>query len=247
MGENLQEAQEILNLAREKGWVAGINFQLRHAAYVQAAKRLIEEGEIGQLHDIDVRLNVHTPWDLWDFLYDLPRVEILYHSIHYLDLIRYFLGDPLGVYAKTTRHPNMKALAATRSNIILDYGDWIRANINTNHGHDFGDRHQESYFKFEGTHGAIKIRVGVYLDYPQGKPDDFEYINRKEGTEWNTLELRGSWFPDAFAGPMLALMRKMEEPDFHFINDVEDAVRTMAVVEAAYQSSEKGGVVPAGF
>lgn len=237
MGENLEQARAILDLCRKKDLIAGINFQLRHAPYITAAKEIIDQGLIGQLHDIDVRMNVYTPWHLWEFLYELPRVEILYHSIHYLDMIRYFLGEPKGVYAKTTKHPKMKELASTRSSIILDYGELIRANINTNHGHEFGLKHQESYFKFEGTEGAIKIRVGVYLDYPKGLPDKFEFITLKDGKGWQEQKLEGSWFPDAFMGPMAGLMCKMEDPGYEFVNSVEDAILTMELVEKCYQST----------
>ena len=239
MGSDLAEAKVILEICRKKRFVAGMNFQLRHASYVQAAKRVIDSGGIGELHDIDVRMNVLTPWHLWDFMYKMPRVEILIHSIHYLDMIRYFLGNPNRVLAKTTKHPNEQGIASSRSSIIMDYGDLIRANINVNHGHNFGSEHQESYFKFEGTSGAIKITVGVMLNYPDGLPDKFEYISFTNDTrEWSELNLEGTWFPDAFMGTMAGLMCKMENPDYDFINSVEDAVHTMELVENCYRCSE---------
>lgn len=239
MGDNLEEAQKILELCREKNLLAGINFQLRHAPYILVAKQIIDQGLIGDLHDIDVRVNILMPWHLWDFLYKLPRMEILYNSIHYIDLIRYFFGNPEWVYAKTTKHPNFKGLASTRSSIILDYGDLVRANINTNHGHGFGLKHQESYIKFEGTHGAIKIVMGLNLNYPEGMPDEFEYISLNDNEGWRTVTINGSWFPDAFIGPMAGLMCKMENPNFNYINSVEDAIYTMEVVEQCYESSQR--------
>jgi len=238
MGENIEQAKAILDLCQKKNLVAGINFQLRHAPYVAHAKKLIDQGVIGELHDIDIRMNVYIPWHLWDFLYQSPRVEILYHSVHYIDMIRYFLGDPKRVLAKTTKHPKMKGLASTRTSIIMDYGDLIRANINTNHGHNFGSKHQESFFKFEGTEGAIKITVGVYLDYPKGLPDQFEYNSLKDDEGWRSVKLDGSWFPDAFIGPMAGLMCKVENPSYQYINSVEDAIHTMDAVKQCYQSSE---------
>ena len=238
MGEDIGQAKAILDLCRKKKLVAGINFQLRHAPYIIAAKEIIDQGLIGELHDIDVRINVLTPWHLWDFLYKLPRMEILYNSIHYIDMIRYFFGNPKRVLAKTTKHPNMPELANTRSSIIMDYGDLIRANINTNHGHNFGLKHQESYFKFEGTKGAIKIVVGLNLNYPEGLPDKFEFISLEGDNGWQNLKMEGSWFPDAFIGPMAGLMCKMENIKYEFINSVEDAIHTMDVVEKCYQSSD---------
>jgi len=240
MGDDFQQANDILSMCREKKLVAGINFQLRHAPYIVVAKQIIDDGLIGDLHDIDVRINVLTPWHLWKFLYKLPRMEILYNSIHYIDLIRYFFGNPSRVFAKTTKHPKMKELASTRSSIIMDYGDMIRANINTNHGHEFGVKHQESYVKFEGTDGAIKVTMGLNLNYPEGLPDEFEFISLKDDKGWQKRKLEGSWFPEAFIGPMAGLMCKMENPRYEFVNSVEDAIHTMEVVEKCYECSENG-------
>lgn len=244
MGNDYKAAQEILQLTRDKQMMAGVNFQLRYAPYIKAVRQLIRQGAIGELCDIEVHVNVFTPWHLWTFLFESPRVEILYHSIHYIDLVRSFLGNPFGMYAKTVRHPNMFQLASVRSNIIMDYGDMVRANILTNHCHQFGLKHQASYIKFEGTRGAIRVTLGVLINYPQGMPDTIEYVsmNGPGAGEWKTVPVEGTWFPHAFMGSMeqmmLAVNKEIAEPD----NSVEDCIDTMACVEAAYKSSEQGGM-----
>lgn len=246
MGENYEEAKKILELVRQKKMIAGINFQLRYAPYILAAKELIDQNKIGELNDIEINVNVYTPWHLWDFLFTSPRLEILYHSIHYIDLIRSLLGNPVSLYAKTTKHPAMPQLASVRSNIIMDYGDLIRANILTNHCHIYGTAKQQSYIKIEGSKGAIKINFGALINYPEGTADSFEYIIIDEGpaTKWKRKKVKGSWFPEAFIGSMQQIMLAAEgiidKPD----NSVEDCIHTMACVEAAYQSSGKGGVRP---
>ena len=243
MGDDYQEAKAILQYTRDNNLVAAINFQLRYAPFITAARKLIQEGALGQLCDIEININVFTPWHLWTFLYQSPRVEILYHSIHYIDLVRSFLGNPNSVYAKTVKHPDMSQLASVRSNIIMDYGDTVRANIITNHCHKFGLQQQHSYIKFEGTQGAIKIDLGLLMNYPHGVADQFQYITLTGNEpEWKTLEIEGSWFPHAFIGSMeqvmLAAAGQIPKPD----NSVEDCIYTMACVEAAYLSSERGGV-----
>jgi predicted dehydrogenase len=244
MGENFEQAKEILEIARSKKMMAAINFQLRYAPYILAAKKLINEGLLGELNDVEINVNVYTPWHLWDFLYNSPRVEILYHSIHYIDLIRNLLGNPQSVFAKTTKHPAMVQLASVRSNIIMDYGDMVRANILTNHCHNYGLPKQQSYIKIEGSKGAIKINFGALIDYPRGSADSFEYVLLDDAgqPEWKEMKIDGSWFPHAFIGSMaqvmLAAEGKIEAPD----NSVEDCIHTMACVEAAYMSAEKSGV-----
>jgi predicted dehydrogenase len=245
MGMHYAQAKEILAITRDKQMNAAVNFQLRYAPFITAARQLIEDGVIGELCDIEVNVNVHTPWNLWQFLYESPRVEILYHSIHYIDLIRQLAGNPASVFAKTVKHPLMKELASVRSNIVMDYGDWLRANILTNHCHVYGLQHQHSFIKLEGTKGAIRITLGVLMNYPQGVPDLFEYVVMEEGTEpiWKTVPIEGTWFPNAFIGSMQQVMEaaqgKRARPD----NSVEDAIYTMACVEAAYQSEGKHSIL----
>ena len=241
MGENLADARQILDICHEKRLTAGINFQLRHAPNIVETRKMIDEGQIGEVHDIEVRVNVFTPWNNWKFLFDIPRVEIVYHSIHYIDLIRSFMGDPESVYAKTIKHPKSAELASTKSSIILDYGDMKRATINTNHGHEFGPEKQESFVKIEGTEGAIKMQLGVNLNYPKGLPDTFEYSKISEGQSWQTLDVKGNWFIAAFPGPMAGLMKKVKNPGYTYINSVEDAIHTMEVVEACHLASDRGG------
>jgi predicted dehydrogenase len=250
MGENLEEAKKILEMSREKKLIAAINFQLRYAPFITEVREMLKLGMLGELVDIEINVNVHTPWNLWDFLFSSPRVEILYHSIHYVDLVRSFLGNPRSVYAKTVKHPAMKELASVRSSIILDYGDMIRANILTNHCHIYGVAKQQSYIKFEGTKGAVKIGLGLLMDYPAGQADTFEYITMENGHygEWKSKEIEGSWFPHAFIGSMAQVMMAAEGSIEQPGNSVEDAVYTMACVEAAHTSSEAGGqLVAASF
>ena len=243
MGDTLAQAKQILDLCRSKSLAAAVNFQLRFAPAIQTARGLIAAGAIGDLHDMEVRVSVYTPWHLWTFLYGMPRMEILYHSIHYLDLVRSFLGDPHSIYAKTLKHPKMMELASTRTTMMLDYGDTIRAVISTNHGHEFGLKHQESYVKWEGTQGAIKTRLGLLMDYPKGVADETELcrLSSDGPPEWKRIEILGSWFPDAFIGTMSNVMNFLDGTDKRLVSSVEDAYRTMALTEAAYDSSEGGG------
>jgi len=243
MGDYFRQSLEILEVCRRKRLVAAINCQLRFAPYVAAARYLINEGYIGELYDMEVRVTINTPWEIFPHVIIHPRLEIQYHSIHYVDMIRSFLGDPKTVMAKTLKHP-AKKLSSSRSTILFDYGDTIHAVINTNHDHAFGPKHQESFIKWEGTKGAIKAKMGLLMDYPHGVPDQFEYclVENDSAPEWKTLDLEGSWFPDAFAGTMSSVMRyKTGETDV-LPTSVEDVIKTMAVVESAYQSSDSGGV-----
>ena len=243
MGNDLEQANQILTICKSKKIIAAVNFQLRFAPFVNMARQLIQKGIIGEVYDMEVKICTYTPWHLWDFLATLPRVEILYHSIHYIDLLRSFLGDPNRIMAKAVKRPKA-TMSSTRTTMLLDYGSEISASISTNHDHRFGLTHQQSYIKWEGNKGAIYVKIGLLLDYPNGIPDKFEYciLNENMPPKWETVNLDGTWFPDAFIGSMSSLMRFVEGSDTCLPTSVEDAIKTMALVEAAYESSDQ--VIP---
>jgi predicted dehydrogenase len=54
------------------------------------------------------------------------------------------------------------------------------------------------------------------------------------------VPIDGTWFPHAFIGTMASVMRAAEDPTRDLPTSVHDAVRTMALVEAAYTSSASG-------
>jgi hypothetical protein len=51
------------------------------------------------------------------------------------------------------------------------------------------------------------------------------------------VALRGSWFTEAFEGPMCNLQRFVTGEDARLVSPVDDAARTMALVEACYTAA----------
>ena len=147
----------------------------------------------------------------------------------------------VGVHCLALPHPAFESFSDTRSSIILDYGDRIRCSLTLNHTHRQDATHRASFFKVEGTAGAAVATLGVNLDYPTGPPDSLEVA--LDGGAWDKVPLRGSWFTEAFEGPMSNLQRFVAGEDAALVSPVEDAIRTMALVEACYLSSE-GGSTP---
>lgn len=246
MGLDLEQASAIVRTCRSRSLTAAVNFQLRFAPAVMELSGLIGQGLLGDLTDVEMRVNTFMPWEQWEFLRHIPRMEILYHSIHYVDLMRHLLGkargEPSRVMARTTSDPRYPDLASVASTIVLDFGASVRCTISTNHQHDFGPQHQASHLRVEGTRGAAVARLGVNLNYPRGLPDTLSvHVGREE---WRQVGLAGSWFPDAFRGPMCNLQRFIAGEDDVLLTHIDDAWKTMAVVEACYECDRCGGVTP---
>ena len=238
LGYTYAQALELVEICRRKQLVATVNTQLRFAPQVAAARRLIAEGTIGELIDLEVLVRVETRWELFPSVFALDRMEMPMHSVHYVDLVRSFVGDPSGVSAITTAHPD-KQLASTRSAYLLHYADRpLRVTISTNHDHTFGPEHQEAAVLWHGTEGVVRAQLGLLLDYPRGGPDLLQVTT---GEQWQEVEVTGSWFPDAFIGSMGALQRSLTGRGRTLPTAVTDVLRTMAVLEAAHAAGEAGG------
>lgn len=258
MGGDLTQAARILACCRQKSLTAAINFQLKFAPGMLALADLLAAGDLGTVVDVDVRVVIEQPWQNWTFMVGAPRVEIVYHSIHYLDAIRRLIGEPRGVYCKAVRHPSTPQLSDTRSSIILDYGGALRCSLALNHTHKGDATYKTSQIMVEGTKGIARVTWGVNLDYPAGPPDTMEIYGLSQvyglsrvgqeglGPGWTPIPLRGSWFTEAFEGPMSNLQRFVAGEDTVLVGSMDDAIKTMALVEACYESSARGATPVSG-
>lgn len=234
LGLDLASAQELAAVARRKALTVALNFQLRFAPNVLALKALLARGVLGEVHDVEVRTNTWTPWSQWDFLAGIPRMEVLYHSIHALDLVRELLGEPLGVHCLADRDPAFPDHADTRSDTILVY-EGARASVRTLHSRRHLARHAMSQIQVSGVNGTAVLKTGVNLAFPHGEPDSlWVQTGRSAGSE---IPLRGNWFVEAFEGPMSNLQRHVHGEDERLVSGIDDALRTMALLEACYRSS----------
>jgi predicted dehydrogenase len=232
LGLDLSQATAIRALCRARRLRAAANFQLRFSPMMLAVADALERGFLGRLLDIEVHLSLRTPWELFAHLKANPRVEVVSHSIHYLDTIRALAGEPRQVLARTYHFPGSE-LADTRTSAILDYGDELRVTLSINHHNDFGRQFQDASFRVEGDRGAALVKLGVLLDYPRGEPDELWIAPR--GGPWAAVPLAGKWFPDAFIGTMSNLQRFAAGEDEVLRTSVEDAWHTMALVESCYK------------
>lgn len=238
LGTDLETARILHAICLEREYIAAVNTQLRFAPVVAEARRLIAEDTIGELVDLEIRMVIETPWSMFPNVRGLPRLEIASHSIHYLDLVRSFVGDPAGIDAISVPFPG-SGLSATRTAMLLRYPERpLRVTISVDHDHVYGPRHQESAVRWEGTKGALRAQLGVLLDYPRGAADSLEVARRATAEAgWTDVPVSGSWFPDAFAWSMGALQDHLAGRSATLPHSVDDVVRTMELVDAAERSA----------
>lgn len=241
-GRDLAEATALLEAIETRGIRGCVNLQLRHAPVVTALRRLLASGTLGEALDLELRVVCRMPWENWPFLEGLPRMEILMHSIHYLDLCRALFGEPERVWSAVFGHPGSPRLADVRSTTTLSFAGGRRAVVTTYHHHEAPARHEASHLRVECAHGTAVARLGVNLNYPDGMPDSLEWS--AAGSAWQQVAIEGNWFPHAFRGPMREAQRAAADPAFVPATAFRDAWRTMALVETCYRSAARGEMMP---
>lgn len=242
LAEELVDARAIIAAARAAGKCAAVNQQMRWSAGIAAAKQLIAGGAIGRPTDAQILVSTATPWHLWPWLRVAPRLDVMYHSIHYIDSMRYLFGDPAWVTASHTRYPEQPEIAETKTVAVLDYDDGLQALIAVNHHDHSGD--PSATFRFLGTDGAIDGTIGLLYNYPDGRADTVRY-KAHAAQVWEERALETLWIPDAFLGPMASLMEAIAGDDPP-ITDVAENLGTLQCVHAAYiAAAERRSVSPA--
>ncbi len=235
LATHLDDAVAIVVAGKRARRKVAVNQQMRWAAGIAAAHNLIARGFIGQPTDAQIQVSTTTPWQMWPWLATSPRLDLLYHSIHYLDSLRFLFGDPAWVTSRHTKYPGQEELAETKTITVLDYPSGLQALVAVNHHDESGAGY--GTFRFLGTVGLIKGTIGLLYNYPHGRVDTLEAHSNTIAPElWFDVKLEGLWIPDAFIGPMASLMEAIQT-DSAALTDAKDNLNTLRVVNAAYISA----------
>jgi predicted dehydrogenase len=222
-----------------------VNQQLRFDEGMAAAGAMIRAGWIGEPTTMSFTVNIATDWTAWPWLVSSERLEIMYHSIHYLDTIRAILGDPVRVFATGSRAPGQVARGETRTISTLVFDGDVRAVLHVTH--ENRSRDPEALFRIDGSEGAIKGTLGLLYDYPHGRPDTLEVFSRVLPTDgWLPYPVTGRWLPDAFGAPMASVLRSIATGQLPETS-AHDNVRTVELVHALYESMDSGEAVEVAY
>ena len=222
----------------DNGIIAAVNHQLRFEEGVAAAHKMVELGWIGNVTNVTFEVNLITPWEMWPWAKDLERLEIMLHSIHYHDVVRWFLGEPNKVFCVAGRTQGQYPIGETRTISSYSYDNGVTALVHANHINRGGDNRAE--FRIDGDKGSIRGTLGLLYDYPTGRVDTLEVNSQVVPTDgWTPYPVTTRWFPDAFRGTIGSVMRAIAT-GASLRSSVADTVGTLRLVEALYQSMDSG-------
>jgi len=238
LADSMDDARALAATVEDAGVAAAVNQQMRWQKSVRATRDLLDAGALGDPVRAKIEVNINTDWTDWDWLVESPRLEVMFHSLHYLDAMRSLFGDPNRVHSSMGRFPEQAARGETRTVHVLDYPDNLIATVDANHN-NWADAYAE--FRVEGTEGVVRGTIGLFDNYPDGAPDTFEYRLGRDD-EWQSRTVPDAWVPDAFIGPMGSLLEAVAEggrPPTHPADNLD----TLRLANATYRSATTGEVV----
>ena len=154
LAEDSKTALELAEFARQQGRKLVVNHQMRYGEGMAAAREIADRGWLGDLTAVTFDVDISTDWSAWDWLLASPRLDLMYHSIHYFDTIRALLGTPDRVFCAGGRRPGQAATGETRTMTTMTYQDGRQALVNVNHENVTGDWHAR--FRIDGSAGSVR-------------------------------------------------------------------------------------------
>jgi predicted dehydrogenase len=180
MAIHVAEADEMIKVAQETGKILAINFQQRLRPEVVAAKELIDEGRLGQIQQVDVKIT-------WTRTYKYYREAgwrgswageggalLMNQAPHDLDMICYLAGRPRRVYAWTPTIAHQITPEDTAQAMLL----WDNGAMGSFHA-STAEAGQPQRFEIIGTRGHLQINQGS-LRFASFDSDVIEFIKTSD-------------------------------------------------------------------
>ena len=227
-----QDADAMVKMCKKAKLTLMINQQARWAPMHKAMKLLIDGGMLGHVYSI-----VHFQRSFQDsagsWVAKLRNFNIVDHGCHYVDLLRYFAGkEPARVKALAAMQPGQAAVTPMCHTILCEFRpkDMLQAVSHFNNIVRAPQMFRYEWF-VDGTDGSAMVNRSELVVSFRANPDHVQ-----------TYQLKGAWFPDAFAGSMGEMMSALTEGREPMTSG-EDNLNTIRIVDAAVESAKTGKTV----
>jgi predicted dehydrogenase len=246
LGVNYSESLELVLACEKAGIKLAVNQNMRYDQSVRAAKTLLENGSLGEpvIASIDMRAIPHwMPWQK-----DLGWVTFRIMSIHHLDTLRFWFGEPERIYCSFRSDPRTTFQHQDGICVyILEFKNGLRTVCldDTWTGPAKEGCPSDIYIRWriEGLEGVAIGEIGWCKD-PYTTPSTIRYALKGDNS-FHMPTWTESWFPDAFVGTMAQLLVAIESDTEPAISG-RDNLKTMALVDAGYQSARERRAIELG-
>jgi len=233
----LEQFEELAKLADKRKRHLMLAMATRSGAALKKARQLIAAGEIGKPYSASMvwvadqtRLTkkaYHVSW-----LSDPKRAgggKLIYHGIHYLDVIQHLLDDPIQEINGFTQNVGEQPIRVEDSAVVsFRFASGATGTHNTGY---YLDRGKQSEIRIWGSHGWLRLAhlEGEPLQWYSTKPGAPRGIQAFKYTD--TREMYHLFFQDA-----IDAIRKGTPPPI----TTGESLRALRVVFAAYEAAATG-------
>ena len=236
----LESAKILIDAAQKNNIALAVGHHRRHAAFVQKARQLIQNGELGTIRIIQGQCWLYKPNDYFEtasWRQKKGAGPISVNLIHDIDILRYLCGDVVSVFADAVkakrgyenediatillRFENDALCTLSVSDAIVSPWSWEL----TAHENPIYPQTNESCYMIGGTDKSLSLPDFTLWSYA-GKKSWWEEIKHCH-IETNII--------DPFAAQMEQFIKvvKKEEPP---LVSGEEGFKALQVIEAIYQS-----------
>ena len=249
MALNAAEAREMTRVAEETGKILYVAYRYRFQPNAQAAKRIVDAGELGEIYMIRVNALRRRGIPSWGVFTDKEMQgggALVDFGVHLLDVALWLAGSPHVVEVSGVTSNRL----GTRPNVNL-WGPW---------GHErFNVEDQAAAFIRLAGGKAIQLEVSWALNIPEAQEAislsgtegglDVYPLRINKAAHGMLLNTTPAWIPDEKTSEwdhqtneFISAIREGRQP----LVKPEEALRVSEIVDAIYQSSESGAAIRLG-
>ncbi len=237
---SIEEARMAVSICKEANTSLIVHENFRFQPWYRKMKQAVDEGVIGDVHQLTFRLRTGDGQGPDAYLDRQPYFRQMDHflihetGVHWIDVFRYLLGDPKAVYADL-RKLNPDITGEDAGYFILEFADGKRALFDANRHLDHATincRNTLGEALLEGTEGTITLSGMGELVLRKFGSRDLEIIFAEK--QWK-----------GFAGDCVYelqshVIKGMLQANYSFENAAEDYIFVIEMEKAMYESAKTG-------
>ncbi|MEI7025580.1 Gfo/Idh/MocA family protein [Paenibacillus sp. y28] len=234
---DFEHAALLSSEAKRLNITLSVNQQARWAPAHKALKTVLEQDLIGEVYSIHHDMRSFQDQAGWWWT-NMKNFNIVDHGVHYVDLCRYLnptQQEWSRVHCTTAQLNGQNAIDPLIYSANIEFGpkggrNPLMGSLHFNNIVKANRSHSNTWW-VDGTEGSLWCTQ-----------DTLYMALNKHKNVVHEIKLKGSWFPDAFAGSMLAFMTSLEQGELPPVPP-EDNLQTVALTTAMVISSQEGRVV----
>lgn len=229
ISNNIREAREMVAFARQRGLYLGVNLNHRFVPHAARARRLIEEGQIGEILFVNMNLWIRNPVE------SAPYFHLRALHPHSIDVMRYFAGDIRRVQAFFTKASHRQIWS--NASINMQFASGALGHLTGSY--DMSPHHPIERCEVGGTRGRFVLE-NVYerlIFYPHDSPEAM--------VMGNSILSGVAGFRETFRNRLHRFLEQVEArvPPDQIEGSGAEGLAAQEVIEAAIRSWETGEIV----